>query len=148
MLGKAGAAGDVRCLEERLLRLGSTAGLSLGIAEREQELAARALVRRLRELERFEGGDVQASSFLVCQQVERTVTRAAGIASTAFKVTSGDRMMRELCKRAAGAFAVQRLERLNGLPVQPDTAGRRQVLVERVADEHVREAELRRHTRH
>jgi hypothetical protein len=49
--------------------------------------------------------------------------------------------VRVLCQLADLALAVHRLERLQRMPVQPDAAGGRQPLVDRVPDEDVSEAQ-------
>jgi len=50
-------------------------------------------------------------------------------------------VVRELGQVGSRLVAVERLERLHRQPVQPDTASSGESLVERVADEDVREAE-------
>ena len=110
----------------------------------EQELAARLLVQRLRELERFQRHPVEPRGLLVGEQRERAISGAPGVAEAPVEVPSGDRVVRELGQVGSGLVAVERLERLDRQPVQPDAAGGSEPFVERVADEDVREAKATR----
>ena len=114
---QAEASGDAGGVEEGpLCRRESPAATSC-LAEGEQELAARLLVRRVRELERLERHLVQARSLLVGEERERAISGAPGVAKALVEVPPGDRVVRELGQVGSGLVAVERLERLDGLPV-------------------------------
>ena len=110
------------------------------LAEREEQLAARPLVARVRQVERVERRLVEARGLLVGEERERAIAGAPGVAQALVEVAAGDGVVRELGEVGSRLVAVERLERLDRQPVQPDAAGGREPLVERVADEDVGEA--------
>ncbi len=127
--------------EQRLPRSRGVPGTRLRIGDREQELAPRALVGAGVELERRQRRAIEPHRLLVREQGERAVARAPGIRERPAGVPAGDRVVRELGQVRPRIGAAERLERVHDTTVQPHAPRARQALVERVPDDHVREAQ-------
>ena len=78
--------------------------------------------------------------FLVGEQRELPVPGAPGVGDGLRELASGHRMVSKLGQVWSRLSSVERLERLDRQPVQAHAAGARKPVVERVADEDVREA--------
>jgi hypothetical protein len=141
-------------VQEGCPRGGAVAGGVLGLAEREQQPAARRLVGAIGGVERVHGRPIEARGLLVRELAERAVARPPRVEQGLVEVASGDRMLHEPGDRSAGAVAVEALEQLERPAVQAHAAHIREPLVERVANEDVGEAQppgrigrVRRHPR-
>ena len=93
---EADAPSDAGGVEEALLRDRTVSRPNLRLAEREEKLAARVLVARVRQVERVERRLVQARGLLVGEERQRTVAGALGVAEGLVEVASGDGVVREL----------------------------------------------------
>jgi hypothetical protein len=135
---------DVRRRLKRPLGGPAVAGAILGLAEPEEQLAARAPVAWLGRFERVERHSVEPSGLLEGQQREGAIAGAASEAHALLEGASGDGVVCELCQVRPGLGAEDVLERPHRQPVQLQSAGGRQPVVERVADEDVREPQVPR----
>jgi Glycosyltransferase sugar-binding region containing DXD motif len=137
---------DVGCVEEDLLRNRTVSPASLGLAEREEELAARLLVLQVRQLKRSERHFVQARRLLVGKQLQRPVGGTPRIAEAVLEIAPGHGVMRELSEMRPGIVSVPCLEHGNGRPVQSGAASGGEPVVQSVANEDVGESEAPRGT--
>src|SRR5204862_6629300 len=90
--------------------------------------------------DQVEGARILARRFLVREERECAVAGLAPVFQPSLEVACRDRVVRELGE----VGALRLLERLDDLPVQLNTAGIQQPVVQRVADQDVREAKPRR----
>jgi hypothetical protein len=139
VLVQTAALGELGALAERLLGRGRVAGPRPGVSQREQQLASRDRLDDDREPHL-----VQAGRFLVGE------LRSGPIAGPA-RVLDGlvgspgrggrEVVMCELGEVRAQIGGVDRIERLTGTLMEPRPARRSQLVVERVPDQHVPEAQ-------
>ena len=131
---------DLGCREEGVLGFGHVPGPRLGVAQGQQEVAARLVVRDER---RFQSGDrhaVEARGFLVGEQPNRVSAGARCIFDCPLRITSRQRLeevIRELADMRVGVVRIEILERLADSRVECDAATRAQLLVKGLADESV-----------
>ena len=131
-------------LEERLVRCPELAPPRPRLAETEQEIATHRLVTGSGELERVQAECVEAACLLVGEQSDGPVTGPPGVIGrlAGFPARCGEEeMVSELCEMRPWIGRVKSLERLGGEAVERDPPRARQLLVESVADQGVREAE-------
>jgi hypothetical protein len=120
-----------------LLRPVTVAGAHLRVAHGEQQVAAGFFVR----FGYLEDHLVQPHRLFVGQRRDGAVTRQARVARGRIRVAPLEVVVGELGGVGLGMRRVEPLERLPGPPVGPGAPAGRKLVVERVADERVREPE-------
>ena len=135
---------------ERVLCSGQVPGAAVRLPERDQQLAGVLVPAQAGALHQVERAGVVASGLLVGELRGRLVAGAARIADRLVEAGAPglEEVVGELRQVRLGARLVQILERLADPPVQLQSARGGHVLVERVAHEHVREAEAPGRPRH
>ena len=143
-VGKCAAAGDRGGVQEGRPGWGELAGPVLGLSESEEQVAMPGVVPLLAERQRFDRHPVETGRFLVAVQPHRAVTRSSRISDRLLDIAARRgriEMMRELPEVWLEVAGVQLLEDLPEPAVEPDAPGGRHRVVERVADQRVREAQ-------
>jgi hypothetical protein len=148
MIGKPEPPRDRGCGGKPLLRCGCVASTDLRFREREQELAACQFVVRSREVECLERDAVEPFGLLVGEQLERALCRPLRAQERLLELARRDRMVREFREMRTWVVAVEPFERADDEAVEADAPCCSQVVVERVADEDVREPKTSRCARH
>jgi hypothetical protein len=109
----------------------------------QEELAAESLVGLRSELQSLERALEVNCRLLEGELLARVVARSGRVADGLVDIAAGERLakvMRELGHMRSGVPRVERLERLGDAEVSPEAVERVQFLVERLADERVRES--------
>ena len=114
----------------------------LGIAERDQDLAARRIVGGDGRVERVQRPCIVAGRFLVGEEPGRALRRRDAVAYGAAGVACGRalrKVVRERREMRIEIGATRLLDDLADAPVQADAQRRRQIVVQRLAHEGVGE---------
>ena len=139
MVRKSQSARECRRLEARVLR-GIAIARARSLREREEQLAPQLVVGGGDEVERLEGDSVEPCSLVVCEHYPRSIRSTRRERERRVGVGGGQRMLCDLPEVRPEVGGVDFLQRTYNLPVQPDPACRRQLLVERVPHQYVCEA--------
>ncbi len=143
-LGRPEPPGRVRRLADRPGRLLELARAAPRRAETEEQVGARGVVVRAVCGEQVDGSLIVTRSLLVGELCQRTLAGASGVADGLVDVAAVLRGLREVIGHlgyvAFRSRAMEVLQHLADLPVQADALRRAHLVVERLADERVREA--------
>ena len=143
LVGPSRRLGQVGRAPQRRARRGAVAGAAERVAEREQQLARLLGVVRARLLAQRECAAVVLGRLLVAVLRGGTVAGAAGVVDRLRRERGAGLagVARQLGQVGAGVAGVEVLERLGHRAVQAQPPRRGEVLVERVADKDVGEAQ-------
>ena len=139
--GPARRAGELRRGQEAPLRLLDAARAGERVAGRRQQREALAPVGGAQPVERVEREAVEAGGLLGGVRLERAGGSLAGGGERLGVVARGAGVLRELGHPRRVGRAGEPLERRRGLRVQAHPARARDAVVERVAEQHVLEAQ-------
>ena len=136
------APSDLGRAPEALLRPVAVARAHLRVAHREEQVAADLLVHRVQPVEQLQAHPVQAHRLLVGQRGPRPIAGHDRVAQGLVRVAALralEEVVRELGRVRLGIRRVDPFEHLPDPAVRPGAPAGRKLLVERIANEAVRE---------
>ena len=145
MVGQAGCSRKVGCSKECLLCFWRVSGSCEWIAQRQEKLASRERVERLSQVERLQRELVEARRLLVGEELESSSTSASRVVERLLDVSAGrglEEVIRELGEVGLGIPLVQAFECFARTSMELSAPHRGQLVVERLADQGVSEAEM------